>query len=305
MKRRRPRQALVQHAGERVTVGAGVDVLTADLLRGDVVERPHYLPGLGRVAAELLGDPEVRQVRVAVLVDEHVGGLDVAMHEPAPVRGVERARDLGEDVERALGRQPALPAQQRSHVAAVDEAHREVQLPVVLAGLIDRDDVRMVQGGGKARLLEEAAPEQLVPGQLGRDQLQRHRALEREVGRPVDNAHAAATDHRLDLVAGEARAAVQGDAHDPAPVSRSVATTSFARSSRIAGNERCLTPPSAAAMFCSATSSGPRSLNCMRFRADRTGPQLPASTAHLPDRLPGSSNVRPRRPHRAVSSEER
>ena len=31
----------------------------------------------------------------ALLDDEDVGGLDVAVHEPAGVRGVERAGDLG------------------------------------------------------------------------------------------------------------------------------------------------------------------------------------------------------------------
>ena len=45
---------------------------------------------------------------MAVLVDEHVGGLDVAVHEPTPMRGVERFGDLREDRQGTLERQAAL-----------------------------------------------------------------------------------------------------------------------------------------------------------------------------------------------------
>ncbi len=52
-----PVEALVEHAGERVEVGAAVDLLAADLLGGDVVERAERRAGLerpGRRLAEAL-----------------------------------------------------------------------------------------------------------------------------------------------------------------------------------------------------------------------------------------------------------
>ena len=46
-------------------------------------------------------------------------------------------------------------------------------------------------------------PERAIVRQLGRDQLQRDGPVERELGRSVDDPHAAATDHTVDPVAGQ------------------------------------------------------------------------------------------------------
>ena len=199
-------ETLVEHAPERVAVRARVDGFAADLLGRQVVERPDEPAGVRGVSAELLRDPEVGQVRVVAVVEEHVRGLHVAVDERPPVRGVEGVGHLGQDAKRSLRAQLALAVEDASEVVALDEAHRQVELPVVLAGLVDRDHVRMVERGGEAWLAQEAGTERLVLGQLRRDQLQRDRALERQVDRPVDDAHAAAADQRLDPVAGEGRA---------------------------------------------------------------------------------------------------
>jgi hypothetical protein len=65
VERRLPGQALVQDACECVHIRAPVDLLSPDLLGGEVVEGADQLPGFGRGASHLLGEPEVRQVRLA------------------------------------------------------------------------------------------------------------------------------------------------------------------------------------------------------------------------------------------------
>ena len=92
------------------------------------------------------------------LRDQHVRGLDVAMHEPALVRLVERVGDLRDEADGAGGIERRLGREQRAEVGAVDVAHRDVEDPVLLAGMEDLDGMRMVdRRGGPALVLEARA----------------------------------------------------------------------------------------------------------------------------------------------------
>ena len=124
------------------------------------------------------------------------------MDEPARVGGVQGGCDLRGDRDRLLlGQRPLR--EQLFELGAVDEAHRDVQLAGDLAGVVDGDDVRVVDRGGQPRLAQEALAEALVLGELGGEDLQRHRPLECEVVGAVDDAHPAAADQRFQPVAGK------------------------------------------------------------------------------------------------------
>ena len=153
-----------------------------------------------RVGAREARQAEVGQVGV-LTAEQDVGRLDVAMDQPRRVRGVQRARDLVDDQRRPQRVQPALGAQQLVQVGAGHPAHHQVQPAVLLACLVDRDDVRMIDRRGHPRLALEALAEARVGGVLGGDQLQRDRAPERELGGAVDDAHATASGDRLDPAA--------------------------------------------------------------------------------------------------------
>ncbi len=194
-----------EQAAERVDVRARVDALAADLLGRDVVERADPVAGL-RAAGDrqrVLREPEVRQVDVVVGGQQDVRGLDVAVHEAGGVRLVQRRADLRDDPRRPLGRQPALAPDEAADVVAGDVAHRDVRDPALVARVIDRDDVGVIDRRRDLRLAHEPVADRLVLEQPGRDDLQRDRAIERELRRPVDDAHAAAAGDRLDPVAGE------------------------------------------------------------------------------------------------------
>ena len=135
--------------------------------------------------------------------EQHVGRLDVAVHEAGGVRGVQRGADLDRDRSDAGGRQPALAREQRLQVGPVHVAHHEVEVARLLAGLVDRDHVRVVDRRGHARLALEALAEAGVGGAVRDDQLDGHRPAERELRRAVHDAHAAAAGDRLDAAAGD------------------------------------------------------------------------------------------------------
>jgi hypothetical protein len=197
-------EGFVEEAGERVLIGPPVDVLPLDLLRGDVGGRAQREAGLeaGRLVGEAAGEPEVGQVDVTVVCDEDVGRLDVAVDESARVGGVQGGSDLPGDRDCLFFRQRPF-CKQLLELGAVDVAHGDVQLAGDLAGVVDGDDVRVVDRGGEAGLAQEALAEPFVFRELGSENLQRHRPFEREVVGAVDHPHPAPADQRLDPIAGE------------------------------------------------------------------------------------------------------
>ena len=108
--------------------------------------------------------------------------------------GAERARHGRDDVEGALGVERAVLLEQVLRVGPVDVPHRDPEDAVFLARLVDRDDVRVVERRCEPRLAREPLAEGLVLAQLRREQLERDGAAQREVLRPVDDAHAAVTE---------------------------------------------------------------------------------------------------------------
>ena len=88
--------------------------------------------------------------------------------------------------------------EQPVQVGARHVAHDEVELAVLLPRPVHRHDVRVVDQRGQPRLALEALAEGRVGGAVGGDQLQRDRAPEVELDRPVDDAHAAAPRDRFD-----------------------------------------------------------------------------------------------------------
>ncbi len=82
--------------------------------------------------------------------------------------------------------------------------HHEVQLAVAaFVDLVDRADVRVVERRGRLGLLEEAALRGVVAGQIGRQDLDRHLAVEARVVGRVDDPHSAAADLGADRVRAE------------------------------------------------------------------------------------------------------
>ena len=170
IERRLARQHLVHHAAERVEIAAPVDRSPAALLGAHVRRRAGPERGLapggrpGRV--ERAGDAEIGDDRLAVL-EQDVLGLDVPVDDAAAVGVVERAGDLARRCGAPSRAAAGLGRQRLPQRLALDVRHDVVEQPIHGARVEQRQDVRMLQGGGDLDLAEEPLGARLRPP--GRD----------------------------------------------------------------------------------------------------------------------------------------
>ena len=95
------------------------------------------------------------------------------------------------------------PPDVRAQRAALDVLHRDVRRAVVLEVVVDRDDVRVAQRAGDARLAQEALGERRVGRVERAELLERDEAVEVGLAGEVHHRHAAAADLAEDLVAAD------------------------------------------------------------------------------------------------------
>src|ERR1017187_5715122 len=136
------------------------------------------------------------------------------MHNAVPVAVVEGPEHAVGDLQGPFRQQPAVLPEQVAQSPAVRVLHhdvRDVRRPFhVLAGVVDRDDRRVVQRGGGLRLAAEPSLECRVPGQVLAEGFHRDHAVETDIARSVHLGHAAPPDDAVELVAAawEARYAL-------------------------------------------------------------------------------------------------
>lgn len=202
-------QHLERDEGPGMLIGPGVGA-RAEMLLGRHVPRRADAPALGRaergwarglVALALddvvllpLRDPEVEELQRAAMADEHVVRLHVAMDETACVRRLERLRHLEEPAE--LRRERGAVRHRGAEDAPLEELHRDHDDAVRLLDLVDRDDVRMAEGG-RGACLAERAPAAII-GELRAQDLQRDGALQHRIVSAEDIRHPASAERSVD-----------------------------------------------------------------------------------------------------------
>ena len=181
--------ALVHHAPERIDVGRGADRLAADLLGRHVVHRPERLPGQRQQASlGVLGQAEVGDVPAAALVEQDVGGLDVAVNHPGRPQRLEPRGHVRAHLHRGLGVERTVALELLVERHALDVPLRHVRQAVDLAGVEHRNHVGVLHRLRDASLAIEPPPERLIARVVVLDQLQRHPAAVGP-GRGVDLPH--------------------------------------------------------------------------------------------------------------------
>ena len=137
-------------------------------------------------------------LRRAVGGDEHVGGLDVTVHDPRAVGRGQGRGHLGADPRDLGHRHPAVLGEQLGQAAGGEVLHDQAGLAVVLDDVEDRDGVRVVQARGDPGLAHrpvrpDLGVRRVQPGS-GVQALDRHVAAQALVEGPPDHAHAAGAD---------------------------------------------------------------------------------------------------------------
>ena len=159
--------------------------------------------GADDAARDRLGQTEVENLDLAVLVDLDVGRLQITMHDAALVSCIQAIGDLTEEVDRVVDAQRSS-GESLSQGLSLDQLHDDVaQLPHHATGLagplqldrgagepVDDRDVGMVQRGQRLRFALEPPDGHAIGDQaLGQD-LDRHSAVQGLVMSPIDLTHA-------------------------------------------------------------------------------------------------------------------
>ncbi len=148
-------------------------------------------PGVGGGDA---GDAEVEDLHLPVAQDEDVPRLDVAVDDPVLMGVVEPVADLDHQGQLVLERDLAALADEELELLAVEELHDDEEATLVLAQVVDDDDVRVVEAGAGLGFPVESGLQLVGDLRFARDHLERDEPIEDRVVGLVDGAHPAAAD---------------------------------------------------------------------------------------------------------------
>src|SRR5215218_5207625 len=136
-----------------------------------------------------------------MLVDEDVAWFDIAVDITSSVGVVEGATDLLKQLGHVVGMEGGVGGDDGFQRLPAHELHDDEGRAVILADVIDIDDVRVGEGSGGARLAFETSAEAGIGGELRPRRLDGHVATEEEIVTEIDDRHAALAEAAADAVA--------------------------------------------------------------------------------------------------------
>ena len=153
----------------------------------------------GALGLQELGQAEVEHLDQPALGAHQVRALDVAMHDPARVRLVERVGDLQSDLDDLADRQRPLLHPRRQQLA-LDVLHHDEVGAARFADVVGDRDVGRTQERRGTRLVEQARPAVRIRLELGGEELQRDRTAEPDIFRSIHFAHPAGAKALADAI---------------------------------------------------------------------------------------------------------
>ena len=195
------RQELVEHAADAEQVGAAVDLGAFHLLGRHVVGGADDRAGPGHRRGGEPRHAEVHDLHRAVVVQEDVGGLDVAVHDAGLVSVCQPRQHLHQDVDLLLHAHRRHLPHRLLEVVALEQLHRHVRRAIgVVTEVEDVHHVRVLHPRDGLRLAVETLLQLLIVGDRGDHHLERDLALEHLVLGQVHLTHGALAENPDDLV---------------------------------------------------------------------------------------------------------
>ena len=230
-----PGHDVIEHGAQREDVAAGVEFVAAYLLGAHVEHRSHEHPVLGDAAlAGGARDAEVEELQVAVVLQQDVRRLEVAVDQLSLVDDLERGAQLQRDAQALLVAE-GLVLDDLVEGAALEVLHRDVRRALEAVVLEDRRDVRVIELRRVLRLALEPLVGLWVDLRVGAEDLQGDRPAQLRVHRAIDLAErtfAEAVRLRVEVEVGEAHGGLGEGAGAPAEgAPRPYRVTSFLRTS--------------------------------------------------------------------------
>ena len=179
-----------------------------------------------------LGDAEIEHFQRPAPRDEEIGRLDVAVHDTLRVCGVEGIGHLHAQFQHLVGRQRPLRDALLQRLA-IEQFHHHELLALMIADVVERADVRVVQARDHPCFAQEALHDLAIGLGLVGQELDRHLAAEAGVFGLVHHPHAARAEARQHAVVRD------GFTNHKFPVSGSSSTSRIFFASCIGVNGFC------------------------------------------------------------------
>ena len=194
---------LEDDGAEAVDVRPVIDYRARQLLRRGIGDRADELVRPGQPRFVRLTD--VREAEVDDLVHalirregvrDHVGRLEIAVHDPRVVGKLQRVTDLLDDLLNVSHREPAVRSNLVFEAGTVEQLHdQERVLRLVGVEIEDRDDVGMAEPGAGPAFTEETLPGR-VARLVGANDLDGDLVAEKGTSCAVDRSHPALGERR-------------------------------------------------------------------------------------------------------------
>ncbi len=137
------------------------------------------------------GQAEIENLRLSSRGDEQIGRLNVAVHNPAAMRGFQTVHNLNRPIQQGI--QPDwLVTDAMLQGFAFEKLHCQEWAPFLLAYFVNRADIRMIDRSSRVRFPLETLQGDAIASHLLRQEFQGDFTAKADILGAIDYAHAAA-----------------------------------------------------------------------------------------------------------------